>query len=57
VRQGLAFAYGALVEHLDNDQRADIDALIDGRPLPSELRVEAEKKAALMEFAMMGEIG
>jgi hypothetical protein len=37
--------YQTLVEGRDADGRADLDAAIEGRPLPSFLRAEAERDA------------
>lgn len=31
------YLYGALTEHLDEDQRADIDAILRGETPPSEI--------------------
>lgn len=57
LREGLAFAYGELIAGMDDEQRADVDALLQGLPMPSQLRAEAETRAGREAFAMMGEIG
>lgn len=54
---GLVFVYGALTDGHDEDTRADIDAVIDGRPMPSEIEAENARQAAAWEFARGGDIG
>lgn len=59
MRQGLSFAYGALTEHLNDEQRADVDAILDGTTPPSQIPAPASPQADWHEHVLVadGEIG